>query len=242
MQPKQEFDSFFDLYALDQNYVRNKNISYLKTDTHVGNAIKLGRYWEPWMFKYISENYIPNTNMIDLGANIGTTTLLMSEVLSKNQKIYSFEPIYHNVLFKNVIDNNLRNKTEIYPFGVGNKKQILKIRQIDFSKNNNFGAVSIIRTLDTNETALSIQIIPVDDFNFENVSLIKIDVEHMEIEVLEGCLDLLTRCKPTILLETYQIDKLKTTDIFKKLINIGYDINPISEGHFDFIMKCTSPK
>ena len=79
--------------------------------------------------------------------------------------------------------------------------------------------------------------VPVDYFNFENVSLIKIDVEHMEIEVLEGCLNLIKRCKPTILIETYQLDNLKQTNIFKELISLGYEINIIPEGYCDYIMK-----
>ncbi len=53
------------------------------------------------MFKYIQQNYIQNTNMINLGGNIGTTTMLMSEILSSNCKIFTFEPIYYNIFLKN---------------------------------------------------------------------------------------------------------------------------------------------
>ena len=88
-----------------------------------------------------------------------------------------------------------------------------------------------------NDDSLNINIVPVDYFNFENVSLIKIDVEHMEIAVLEGCLNLIKRCKPTILIETHYLSKLKETNIFKVLLDIGYNISPIPEGWHDYIMK-----
>ena len=82
-----------------------------------------------------------------------------------------------------------------------------------------------------------INIVPLDYFNFENISLIKIDVENMEIEVLEGCLNLIKRCKPTIIIESYKLAELKETLIFKELLALGYEIDIIPEGCNDYIMK-----
>jgi FkbM family methyltransferase len=143
-----------------------------------------------------------------LGGNIGTTTLLMSEVLSDKCKIYSFEPIYSDILLKNVIDNNLSDKVEVYPFGIGNSENLVKTRKVDFSSSQIHGAFSIMQNLEDSENSFDIKIFPLDDFNFENVSLIKIDVENMEIEVLEGAYKLIEKCKPTILIESHQIDFL----------------------------------
>jgi FkbM family methyltransferase len=189
------------------------------------------------MLKYIQENYIQNTNIIDLGGNIGTTTLLMSEVLSDNSNIYTFEPMYSDILLKNILDNNLLNKVKLYPYGVGNKLEVLKIKNFDYNLTNNFGAFSIIENVDNSFESLEIHITPLDIYNFENVSLIKIDVENMEIEVLEGAINLLKRCKPTIIIETHQFDKFVESNIFKELLELGYLINRIPEGCNDFIMK-----
>ena len=218
-------------------HLRNKTINYIKNDDCIGNQIKHGNYWEEWMFEYIKQNYIENTNIIDLGGNIGTTTLLMSEVLSNNCKIYTFEPLYSDILFKNIVDNNLTDKVEIYPYGVGNQIQTLKIKPINLSDNINFGGVSIIHSLEDKDDSYKIDIVPLDYFNFENISLIKIDVEHMEIEVLEGSLNLIKRCKPTIIIETYQLDTLKQTNIFKELVALGYEIDILPHGYMDYIMK-----
>lgn len=237
---KTKLDNLHDENLLGKTIIRNKTINYLKNDTCIGNVIKNGHYWEEWMFKYIEQNYIKNTNMIDLGGNIGTTTLLMSEVLSHNCKIFTFEPIYSDILLKNILDNNLSNTVMIYPYGVGNKIKTLKIKPINLSDNINFGAVSIIQNLENKDDSLKINIVPVDYFNFKNVSLIKIDVEHMEIEVLEGCLNLIKRCKPTIIIETYKLNELKNTNIFKELLALGYEIDIIPEGYNDYIMKIKS--
>ena len=178
---KIRIDPSFDNNALDTNNIRKRQISYIKTDDCIGSSIREGKYWEEWMFDYIKANYIEGTNMIDLGANIGTTTMLMSEVLSENCKVYSFEPIYSDILLKNIKDNNLTSKVDIYPYGIGNKVETLKIQKVDLNSIRNFGAVSIINTLQDSTDSMSMIIFPLDFFNFENVSLIKIDVEHMVI-------------------------------------------------------------
>lgn len=232
--------NFINDTLLEKNNIRNKTINYIKNDNCIGAVIKKGYYWEEWMFKYIKENYIENTNIIDLGANIGTTTLLMSEVLSNNCKIFCFEPIYSDILFKNILDNNLTEKVVIYPYGAGNEIKTLKIKPINLSDNINFGAVSIIHNLEDKNDSYKIDIVPLDYFNFENVSLIKIDVEHMEIIVLEGCLNLIKRYKPTIIIETYQIDKLKQSSVFIEIEKLGYEMCLIPEGYNDYIMKIKS--
>jgi len=169
--------------------------------------------------------------------NIGTTTLLMSEVLSNNCKIFTFEPIYSDILFKNILDNNLTDKVVIYPYGVGDEIKTLKIKPINLSDNINFGGISIINSLEDKYDSYKIDIVPVDYFNFENISLIKIDVEHMEIEVIEGCLNLIKTCKPTIIIETYQLNKFKQSGVFKKLMTLGYEMDIIPEECNDYIMK-----
>ena len=142
----------------------------------------------------------------------------------------------NKILLKNIIDNNLTDKVDLYPYGLGNKQEILKIDNINFNSTMNFGAVSLKNNI-TTDCGLAINIVPLDYFNFENVSLIKIDVEHMEIEVLEGSYELIKRCTPNIIIETYQIDTLKESKIFKNLETLGYSIIPILEGYNDYIMK-----
>ena len=225
----------FNEDCLDNAKLRNKVINYIKTDTCIGATIKTGVFWESWMFKYIKNNYIENTNIIDLGGNIGTSMLLMSEVLSNKCNIFSFEPIYHDILLKNVLDNNLHNNVKIFPYGVGNKIEQIKINPINLTSNRNFGAISLMEN--KNNNGEEITIVPVDYFNFENVSLIKIDVENMEIEVLQGCLNLIKKCKPTILIETHDIKKLTNSIDFEELIKLGYSIKQIPEGCNDYIIK-----
>jgi FkbM family methyltransferase len=234
---KKNISNLFDATKIENIFLRNKKINYIKNDSCIGFVLKAGYYWEEWMFKYIQENYLENTNMIDLGGNIGTTTLLMSEVLSNNCNIFTFEPVYHDILFKNILDNNLNNKVVIYPCGVGNEIKSLKIKPVNLSDNINFGGLDLMVNLENDCDSVKINIVPLDYFNFDNVSLIKIDVENMEIQVLEGCINLIKKCKPTIIIESHQLNTLEQTSIFKELVNLGYEIFRIPEGSNDFILK-----
>ena len=188
---KTNLSPFFDETFLSKSILRNKTINYINTDDCIGQTIKNGQYWEEWMFTYIQQNYIENTNIIDLGGHIGTTTMMMSEVLSNNCNIFTFEPIYSDILLKNVLDNNLSDKVVIFDYGVGNAIKTLKIKPVILGDRMNYGAVSLINNVQDNDNSVEIYIVPLDYLNFKNISIIKIDVEHMEIEVLEGCLQLI---------------------------------------------------
>jgi FkbM family methyltransferase len=250
------YNEKISIYGLENNeseflqttYIRNKYITYLKADNlpyAIGWTLMLGQYWEEWMLKYIQENYIKNTNIIDLGAYIGTSTLLMKEVLSEDCKIYSFEPVFNSILSKNIINNSLTDYVEIFPYGVSNKDDVLSIKPVDMLESANFGAVSLLQSFENNtiqfsdglENDIKINLFPLDKYDFDNVSLIKINVGKMEIEVLEGSINLIKRCKPTIIFECVKINEVRESDIFKTLSDLGYTIHYIPEGFNDFIMK-----
>lgn len=59
----------------------------------------------------------------------------------------------------------------------------------------------------------------------------------MEPLVLEGAYELIKKYKPTIFIETYQPDTLYQTEVYQNIIKLGYNIEPLHEGYFYFIMK-----
>lgn len=228
----------FENYITSIN-LRNKKINYIKSDVTISNSLSNESYWELWMLDYIIKYYKPNSNIVDAGAHIGTTTLLMSEVLTSGNTIYSFEPIFNDILLKNIKDNNLTNDVIIYPYGLGSSIDNIQIPAINLNDSINFGGTSIVGhgSCNNNSETIDIPIYNLDIFKLENVSIIKIDVENMEIELLEGAIDLITACKPTILIETFDYDKLTNSNVFSKMSQMGYNISPIAEGWNDYLMK-----
>lgn len=222
---------------LDKTNLRGKIVHFIANDFTISNTLRKGEYWESWMAIYFNRFYIPNTNFVDLGGHIGTTSMLMSEFVTKTNKIYAFEPVFNDILLKNVKANCLENAIVLYPFGLGNKTSIAEIPKPNFLRPQNFGGTTFVNPiLDLNATKLQIPIVCLDEFELDNVSVIKIDVENMEIEVLEGSLGLISKCKPTILMETHDLEIFIGSNVFGKLKDLGYCLREIPEGWHDYLL------
>jgi FkbM family methyltransferase len=227
----------------------------LLNDTCITEYMKrTNKLWEDWLEKYIKEAYIENTNMIDIGAHIGTCALSMSKYISKNSNIYSFEPIYNKILLKNVLENNLTEQIKTFPIGLSNKSEIIKGEYIDFLEKRNYGFTQLdtLEKLDKMDeiSNLCISLETLDSFNIDNVSFIKIDVEGSERMVLEGAINTIYKNCPTILIEIWCTAKSsiynlnneknfykikKQFDVFEFLFNMGYICFPVSPSSDDFL-------
>jgi len=222
---------------LDSIILRGKTINYISKDFTISNVLRKGEYWESWMATYFNRFYIPNTNFVDLGGHIGTTTMLMSEFVTDKGKIYTFEPVFNNILLKNVKSNSLENVVTLYPFGLGNKASVIDIPKPNFYVKQNFGGTTFINpAASPTSPKMQITVVPLDDFALDNVSVIKIDVENMEMEVLEGAIELITNCKPTILMATHDLPLFCNSSIFGKLKDLGYCLMEIPEGWHDYLL------
>ena len=65
-----------------------------------------------WKEDHYRAYYVPNTNIVDVGGNIGTSALLFNNIISQNNKIYSFEPIFHYIEKLNILNNDLEDKIQ----------------------------------------------------------------------------------------------------------------------------------
>jgi len=235
------------------------NVNCIKTDISITNYLKNnGKLWEDWLEKYIKEAYIENTNMIDIGANIGTVSLTMSKYISKNCLIHAFEPIYYEILDMNIKQNNLKDKIILHPIGLSDKQEKLTGGFIDLSIEMNYGFTQLDNFKKANDTSkYIIDIITLDSLNIENVSFIKIDVEGNERKVLNGAINTIFKNLPTILIEIWCTSKnaikkysnqenlselKKQFDIFEFLFNIGYICFPVSPTTDDFLFIHHSKK
>ena len=80
-----------------------KVINYYKNDNVIGKCLSDGFFPDASKIKIIEENRIKNKNLLDIGAFIGSTSLLMAElVLNEDSVVYAFEPVYFECLEKNI--------------------------------------------------------------------------------------------------------------------------------------------
>ena len=133
----------------------------------------------------------PGDTVIDVGANIGYNTLYAAHRVGPHGRVYAIEPAQDNltVLYANLFANRLRNVI-VLPYAVGNSRAIKSfflrgdISAVNSLFQDNFYA-------DITDT-VEVLAVPLDDLIPTSPSLVKIDVEGGELEVLQGMSRLLT--------------------------------------------------
>ncbi len=216
---------------LSKVHLRNKTIFYLRFGLNIGQGFFMNRYWDESMIDDFKKYYKKNTNMLDIGSHIGTTGMLMAEIVSKGYKVYAFEPVYYDIIEMNIKENKLENKMELYPIGLGNKDYKTVIQVYDRMDVVPFGSIRIEERQNLRKIEQKIEVKKLDSLKLDNISIIKIDVEGMEKYVLEGGIETILKNKPVIFIEVLK-DEYKSfieSSIYKKLQKEGnYKLIPQS--------------
>jgi len=172
------------------------------------------------------------TFALDIGAHIGT----MSRKMAKDfEFVFSFEPHFFEYTKMNTKD--LGNVT-VYPFGLGNKNKTEKL----FVMEKKTGGSSIVehpnRVWQKNAKTVNISIKKLDDFHFDKINFIKIDVESYEYFVIDGARKTLQKHSPLIMVEylkKYQHPKYNSRMTDNILSSLGY--SQIKRYADDYIYK-----
>lgn len=174
-------------------------------------------FYEIAMLEDIKNRLSENNIIVDIGANIGNHTIFFSKIC-KAEKVYSFEPQKNifEILKKNIELNQVNDTVELYNIGLGKEYCFANIKVID---ENNYG----MSKLDVTEKG-NIEIKTLDSIIRDNrvtkIDLIKIDVEGMELEVLQGAKDVLYKFKPLIYIEAGTDSEFKK--VLEFLSEFGY--------------------
>lgn len=124
---------------------------------------------------------------VDVGANIGSYTVLASgEVGAKS---LTFEPVRttYDRLMNNITINHIDDKVKAYNMGIGARKDVLRFT-------SNLDSVNHVAIEGEDETYFEVQVNSLDNILGDQCpSLIKIDVEGFEKEVIAGAKGLLER-------------------------------------------------
>lgn len=170
------------------------------------------------MLKDIKDKNLKGKIIIDIGANIGNHTIYFSKIC-KAKKVYSFEPQENifEILSKNIQLNNLKNKIDAFNIGLAAKKSKGEILLEDKS-NSGMAKINLNESGKINLTTLDDVILSKE----EKISLIKIDVEGMELNVLKGAQEILRRDHPLLYVEAG--NKVQFNKINSYLKDFGYKV------------------
>jgi FkbM family methyltransferase len=159
----------------------------------IKDGLRAGRKWEPEMYEYFQKHARPGTTVIDVGAHIGTHTLELAALVGKEGRVYAFEP--QKKIFRELVYNlRLNGVTNTVPlrYAIGRAADVIEMSP---AVKGNEGGTPVGHGGDRAELRA------LDSFPWRNVSLIKIDVEGYEEEVLAGARLTLARNRPAVVVE-----------------------------------------
>ncbi len=153
---------------------------------------------------------------IDCGANIGVHTIEWAAFMTGWGSVLSIEAqerIYY-ALAGNIAINNCFNAIAIHA-AVSSESGLLSIPTPNYLVPSSFGSLElrqrsgnefIGQPLDYTQNTSTVRKIALDDLNLPRVDLIKLDVEGMELEALEGAKETIMRTHPIMLIEKIKAD------------------------------------
>jgi FkbM family methyltransferase len=215
-------------YLYKKNTLRTVTRNNINFNLNIGHVVDHYLFWglEYENFNSIQKELKKADGILDIGANIGVTTLYFAS-LNPNTKIIAFEPHPKNYacLQENIQLNKFQN-IETIQAGLGAKEQDLKLYEID---KNNPGNNRILKK-EIDAPSVDIHIFNLDEFLSTkerfNIDFIKIDVEGYEYAVLLGAEKTLKQHSPLLFVElddNYLITQGKSTKmVLELLISYGY--------------------
>jgi FkbM family methyltransferase len=192
---------------------------YNKNDAYVGRSIaKYGEY--SWHEHHVFSQLLkPGNVVVEAGANIGAHTVPLARLVGAQGGVLAFEPERFNfqTLCANLALNSCTNVWALNQ-AVGAANGMIQVPSVDPRQPNNFGGV----TLRTGGGADVVPVRTVDSLQLGTCNAIKVDVEGMEIEVLQGARETILRHRPALYVENDREER--SAALIELVQSLGYDL------------------
>lgn len=173
----------------------------------------------------------------DVGGHVGLMTLFFARAVGQTGRVITFEPNLQNyqAILDHVELNGFQNVTVI-PMGLGHKRDTLTFfvsgqatafgtahpnRRLELARQGNLSNfIHSTIEVDTLDNQISVNKLPWPDF-------VKIDVEGLEIDVLNGMRQTISQRKPALLIELHGQSEQAIVEF---LLAYGYRLFQVEDG------------
>ena len=179
---------------------------------------------EPKTVSWIEKNGEKTAVFYDIGANIGAYSLIAA---ARGVRVVAFEPAPQNIykLHENILLNKLGEMITVVPLMLAEREGVAR----SYIKVRNFGAshsfsfheqLSDPNSVGQNFLAISLDVC-IERFSLPRPTMIKIDVDGAEIDLINGAMEILNDSTLRhILIEVGDDNK----DIIQKLTNFRFEL------------------
>jgi FkbM family methyltransferase len=199
-----------DIYSQDDDFIKEfPFILYKKVDINqlgsffidiqndvIKRCLSKNEEWESGIANIIKKYAKKGSLALDIGAHIGTHSITMSQAVGDEGRVIAFEPnkkIFRELCY-NLAASNIKN---VIPARLAIGKFVEAITTVTPLYWNE-GGTFVVKANEFDEASAQLRL---DDLELENISLIKIDVENMEADVIDGAIQTLKRCRPVLIVE-----------------------------------------
>ncbi len=177
---------------------RYGRMMFLSHDGYVGRSLGLCGEFSEGEVQLFRRFVHPGDLVLDVGANIGAHTVALARLVDSSGVVLAFEPIrfLYQLLCGNVALNGLAH-VHTHHVAVGREAGALRVPPIDFTIPDNYGGVP----LGGWQHGEHVPVLRLDDISVPRCDFIKIDVEGMEQQVIEGAWMLINRFRPVLYVE-----------------------------------------
>jgi len=192
---------------------------YHSTDQYIGRGLKKYGEFSEGEVALFSQMLHPGDLVVEAGANFGAHTVAMAKMVDKQGCIVAFEPqrLVYQAMVANVALNSLSNVVAIQA-GLGAYSGAIKVPVLNPEKGHNFGGFNI----SNHKVGEEVPVKTIDSLNLSSCRLIKVDVEGMECEVLEGARNTITRLRPALYVENDR--KERSHRLITLIQSMGYKL------------------
>ena len=203
--------------------------------------------WEPKSTEAIKKIVKNGDIVLDIGANIGYYSVLLSKLVGDSGRVIAFEPTKHygEVLKKNLEVNRISNvSVQEYALSDRDEKDTIFIGESSATINWAYDE----RDKEGSEIIIKKKLDDiVDDLGLDKIDFIKIDIDGHEPAFLKGAIESIYRYKPIILCEIAHLNYLEAGvtawDFYDFLIDNNMHIyyeDCVEEclSKRDFLIKC----
>ena len=184
---------------------------------------------------YVNSLLMNRRRFLDVGSNVG---IYSYHFLRRMKKVEAFEPI-KEITYR--LEAHANRSLSIHNCALSNEVATLPFHIPVDDRGNLIPSWASLEPLEQKCVTRNVPVKRLDDFAFADVDLFKIDVEGHEMNVINGALETIKKCKPIMLIEIEQRHiSVPIWSIFQQIADLGYTGcflsagNPIDIEYFEY--------